>query len=139
MPPQQMRIEVDDVAGVVEKIRELEERWIEVYLNGDVDGFAGLLTENFVYTSERGVFDKRSYVSNLASGVIEMRGLSNGDHEVRVHGDTAISTGAAALEATFQGTDISGTDRFTRVWVRDDEDGAWRAAALHANNVSPQG
>ena len=113
-------------------LRRMEERWIEAYL-GIVEGFANLLTDGFVYTSERGVFDKRSYVRNLASGVVEMRGLRNSDHEVRLHGSTAISTGAATLDATYEGRDVSGVDRFTRVWVN--EEGVWRAAAPHANNV----
>ena len=119
---------------VVDQIRWLEDRWIKVYLEGDAEGFAGLLTEDFIYTSERGVFDTQTYVSTLAAAVIEMRGLSNSDHEVRVHGSTAILTGASTLEASYQGQDISGVDRFTRVWV---DEGVWRAAALHANNVEP--
>ncbi len=92
---------------VVDQIRRLEDRWIEVYLEGDVEGFAELLTEDFIYTSERGVFDKQTYISNLAAGLIEMRGLSNSDHEVRVYGPTAISTGASTLEASYQGQYIS--------------------------------
>ena len=114
------------------EIRRMEDAWIEAYFGGDVEGFAALLTDGFVYTSERGVFDKQAYVQNLASGVTEMRGLKNSDHEIRLHGPTAISTGAATIDASFEGQDISGVDR-ARVWVN--EGGVWRAAALHANSV----
>lgn len=116
----------DDVLG-------MEARWNEIYLEGDVEAFRDLLLEDFVYTSERGVFDKGAYTANLASGVIRMRGLSSSQQVARLHGDTAVVTGLAVLDATFQGQDISGTDRYTRVWMRDG--GTWRALAQHANQV----
>lgn len=119
---------------VVAAIETLEQRWIEVYLARDTVGFEALMTEDFIYTSVRGVFDRASYVNNLASGEIEMRAFENQGLEVRVHGDAAISTGTAALQASFQGQDISGPERFTRVWVR--EPAGWRAAALHASAAS---
>ena len=119
--------------SVTAEILRMEDERIEAYPGGDVEGFAYPLTDDFVYTSERGVFDKQSYVRNIASGLIEMRGPRNSDHEVRLHGPTAISTGAAALDPTYGGRDISEVDRFARVWAN--EHGIWRAAALHANNV----
>jgi ketosteroid isomerase-like protein len=117
-------------------VRACEQQWVDVYLRGDADAFAALMTDDFVYTSERGVFDKAAYVGNLRTGEIEMRGFRNSDLEVRVYGDAAVSTGVATLDAAFRGRDISGPERFTRVWVRDAAGGpgaAWRAVALHAS------
>ncbi|CAN5725437.1 hypothetical protein BH24ACT22_BH24ACT22_09740 [soil metagenome] len=119
---------------IAKQIEQLEVRWIETYLEVNIEGFADLLTEDFIYTSERGVFDKKTYVENLVSGVIEMRELSNSDHEVRIPGDTAVSTGASRLETIYEGEGVSGTDRFIRIWV--DEGEGLRAAALHANQVT---
>ena len=116
-----------------ERIRELESEWIEAYLATDTDRFAALLHEEFVYSSERGVFRKDEYVANLGSGEIEMRGLENEDVDVIDHGEIAISTGISRLDASFRGEDISGRDRFTRVWKRDESE--WKAVALHANAI----
>ena len=52
-------------------VRAREQEWIDVYLRADADAFAALLADDFVYTSERGVFDKAAYVSNLRTGEIE--------------------------------------------------------------------
>jgi len=115
--------------NVVEQLRELEAEWNRTYLAGDVKGFAALLDENFVYSSERGVFRKDAYVSNLASGVIEMRRLENIHSEILLHDNVAVSI--VLMEASFQGEDISGRDRFTRIWMN--RNSVWRAIAQHAN------
>jgi ketosteroid isomerase-like protein len=93
----------------------LEARWNALYLAGDVDGFASLLDDSFRFLSEQGEFEKAAYVSNLASGAIEMRELETVESRTRVFGDVAIVTGRVRMSATFQGRDISGTDRYTRV------------------------
>ena len=116
----------DDVLG-------MEARWNAVYLEGDVEAFGDLLLDDFVYTSERGVFDKDTYVANLASGVIQMRALNSTEQVARLHGDTAVVTGLATLNASFHDQDISGADRYTRVWLRTGD--TWRALAQHANQT----
>jgi ketosteroid isomerase-like protein len=109
----------------------LEARWNALYLAGDVDGFASLLDDSFRFLSEQGEFEKAAYVSNLASGAIEMRELETVESRTRVFGDVAIVTGRVRMSATFQGRDISGTDRYTRVWRRDGA--GWLAISQHAN------
>ncbi len=121
---------------VIQSIRLLEQRWIEVYLNKDTTGFAALMTDDFIYSSERGVFDKAHYVANLAAGTIQMRAFENTELNIRVHHDTAISTGIATLQASLEGRDISGPERFTRVWIR--EANGWLAISLHASQIPGQ-
>jgi hypothetical protein len=58
--------ETSDAALV--QVHELENRWLDCYLRGDTAGFADLLDEQFVYSSERSVFYKAEYVANLALG-----------------------------------------------------------------------
>ena len=118
--------------GVEQQIRALESAWIDTYLTLDAEGFAALMAETFVYTSAEGeVLTKEAYVDNLASGEIEMRGFENEDLEITVYGDTAVTTGTAILDASYSGQDISGPNRFTRMWVN--LDGEWKAVALHAS------
>jgi ketosteroid isomerase-like protein len=118
----------------INQIKALEARWITCYLAKDTSGLADLLAEDFMYSSERGVFGKKEYVANLASGVIEMRGLANLENHFFVHGDTVVSIGVSDLDASFQGQDISGQDRFTRVWQKQGP--SYQALALHASKKS---
>jgi ketosteroid isomerase-like protein len=123
--------ETSDAAQV--QVQELENRWLDCYLRGDSAGFADLLDEQFVYSSERGVFQKAEYVANLASGVIQMRNLQNVELKIYFHSDTAVSIGIVQMSASFRGEDISGKDRFTRVWQKQGD--TYRAIALHANSI----
>jgi ketosteroid isomerase-like protein len=123
---------------IEDETMEAERRWNATYLAGDVKGFAELVSEGFLYLSERGVFGREEYIANLASGVIEMRDLKTLDSTVRSYGDVAIVTGEARLDASFRDQDISGTDRYTRVWRRE-LDGAVRAISQHANAVAEAG
>jgi ketosteroid isomerase-like protein len=123
-----------DTGMAQDDVLAAEQRWNEVYLAGDADAFADLLLDDFVYTSERGVFNKTTYVANLATGVIDMRGLTASERTVRLHASTAVVTGTAHLDASLDGQDISGDDRYTRVWIHDGTH--WRALAQHANQVA---
>jgi ketosteroid isomerase-like protein len=123
---------------IEDQTMEAERRWNATYLAGDVDGFAELVSESFLYLSERGVFGREEYIANLSSGVIEMRDLKTLASTTRSFGDVVIVTGEARLDASFRGQDISGTDRYTRVWQRE-ADGAMRAISLHANAVAEAG
>jgi len=116
---------------IIEQLRDLDAQWNKTYLAGDIERFAALLDQDFVYSSERGVFRKDEYISNLASGVIEMRQLENIQSEILLHGDVAVSIGIVLMEASFRGQDISGEDRFTRIWMN--KGSSWKAIAQHAN------
>lgn len=116
---------------VIEHLHGLDTEWNRTYLSGDVEGFAALLDENFVYSSERGIFRKDEYISNLASGVIEMQRLENIQSEILLHDNVAVSIGTVLMEANFHGKDISGEDRFTRIWMNNGS--GWKAIAQHAN------
>lgn len=116
-------------------VRDAEQRWNSTYLAGDVEEFAKLVDNSFIYLSERGEFGREEYLSNLASGVIAMRNLTTIKSQIRVFGDVAIVTGEVRMEATFHGADISGTDRYTRVWHRQ-ANGLVNAISQHANVVA---
>jgi uncharacterized protein (TIGR02246 family) len=122
------------MSTIVEEVLAAEARWNAVYLAKDVDAFAALLHPRFAYVSERGRFERDAYVGNLAAGIVDIRAMTTHDQQVRPFGDdVAIVTGVAELEATLEGRDISGTDDYTRVWVRDGQAGGWLAASQHAS------
>lgn len=115
----------------IEHLREMEAQWNRAYLSGGVEGFSALLDKDFVYSSERGVFRKDACLSNPVSGVIEMRRLENIHSEILLHDDVTVSIGTVLMEASFRREDISGQDRFTRIWIS--KNSVWKAIAQHAN------
>lgn len=94
-----------------------------------------MIDDDFRYLSEQGEFGKKEYIENLLSGAIEMRELTTIDSETRYFGDVVIVTGRVRMSASFRGDDISGIDRYTRVWQRSVE--GWRALSQHANREGP--
>ncbi len=124
------------MTSLEDEVAAAEARWNATYLAGDVEAFGALLAHGFLYLSERGSFEREEYLSNLASGVIEMRGLSTLASRARVFGEVVVVTGEARMDASFQGRDISGTDRYTRVWHRG-ADGRLRAVSQHASAAPP--
>ena len=117
-----------------DEIAAVELRWNERYLAKDVQGFAALLDDSFVYLSERGEFAKAAYVANLSSGEIEMRELCTLDSRTRLFGNIAIVTGRVRMSAAFRGEEISGEDAYTRIWRRTL--GGWLALTQHASQVT---
>jgi ketosteroid isomerase-like protein len=58
------------------------------------------------------------------------------DLKVKVYGDTAIVSGQTTDKGKYKGQDISGTYRFTDVFVK--RDGKWMAVSTHVTPVVNQ-
>ena len=58
------------------------------------------------------------------------------DIQVRVYGDTAVLTGRTTQKGQFNGKDISGQTRFTRVYLQ--QRGKWQAVAFQATRIAEQ-
>ena len=112
------------------KILALENKWNAAYKRGDIATMESLLAADFIITVEDGTtFSKSGYIahngdSTLHVEVTEMSGLS-----VRVHGNTAIVTGAYHEKGTSKGKAYESRDRFTDVWMN--ANGKWQVIASH--------
>jgi Domain of unknown function (DUF4440) len=82
------------------------------------------------------VSDKEAEVAFLTSGEFALKSASIADCSVRVYGEAAVATGLDTWsEARYRGRDLSGSYRFTRVYVR--RGGRWQTVASHASKVKP--
>ena len=70
----------------------------------------------------------------LADGV-HFDFITNSDLRVQVYGDAAVVTGAQAQQGSYNEQAISGTYRFTSLYVR--RAGEWRCVAQHASSAAP--
>jgi len=115
-------------ADAEKQVREAHARRFAVMIQGDVAALAPLLTDDLVYTHASGqVESKPQLLESLGSGRLRYRAIAAPDAAVRVHGDTAIVTGRADIQAIAGGHDVTFAARYLAVYVR--QEGVWRLAA----------
>jgi len=111
-------------------IRILELKWTESYKQRSIDILSSLLAEEFVITVEDGnVYSKAGYISHTADSKVRVDVAEMSDLKVRVHGDTAIVTGAYHEKGVSEGITYEYRDRLTDVWVKTG--GKWQVVASH--------
>jgi ketosteroid isomerase-like protein len=111
-------------------IRALEMRWTESYKQRSIDILSSLLAEEFVITVEDGnVYSKVGYISHSADPSTHVEVAEMSDLKVRVHGDTAIVTGAYHERGESGGKRYEYRDRLTDVWMK--VGGRWQVVASH--------
>ena len=111
-------------------IRALELKWTESYKQHSIDILSGLLAEDFVITIEDGsVFSKAGYISHSADAATKVQVAELSDLKVRMHGDTAIVTGAYHEKGESNGKPYEYHDRMTDVWMK--VGGKWQVLASH--------
>jgi len=111
-------------------IRALEQKWTESYKQHSIDILSSLLADDFVNTIEDGsVYSKAGYISHTADASVKVEVAEQSDMKVRIHGDTAVVTGAYHERGTSTGKPYEYRDRFTDVWMRIN--GKWQVVASH--------
>ena len=121
----------------LQDIIDLERRWVDIYKRNDADGFAALLTDDFIYTSPVGEkVSRQTYLDNLRDKTVVLTSVDPSDEEVRIHGDTAVVTATWTVDEAYRGTPFQGPARITRVWVADGSD--WKALAFQVTDARPK-
>jgi ketosteroid isomerase-like protein len=111
-------------------IRRLEMKWTESYKQRSIDILSSLLAEDFVITIEDGsTFSKAGYISHTADPSTRVQVAEVSDLRVRLHGDTAIVTGAYHEKGESSGKGYEYHDRLTDVWMK--AGGKWQVVASH--------
>ena len=111
-------------------IRALEMKWTESYKQRNIDILSALLAEEFVITIEDGsIYSKAGYISHSADSAVHVEIAELSDLKVRMHGDTAIVTGAYHEKGESNGKSYEYHDRLTDVWMKFG--GKWQVIASH--------
>ena len=118
-------------------IRALELKWTESYKQHSIDILSSLLAEDFVITIEDGsIFSKAGYISHTADSSTKVHVAEMTDLKVRMHGDTAVVTGAYREKGQSNGKPYEYHDRLTDVWIK--VGGKWQVVASHYSVPSKQ-
>lgn len=111
-------------------VRSLEMKWTESYRQHKIDILSSLLSDEFVITIEDGsVYSKAGYISHSADSAVHVQIAELSDLKVRLHGDTAIVTGAYHEKGDSSGKPYEYHDRLTDVWMKIG--GRWQVIASH--------
>ena len=111
-------------------IRALELKWTESYKEHNIDILSSLLAEDFVITIEDGsIYSKAGYISHSADPSTQAQVAELSELKVRLHGDTAIVTGAYHEKGKSNGKPYEYHDRLTDVWMK--VGGKWQVVASH--------
>lgn len=118
-----------------EEIRELNQRWAQAEIRGDVDALDALAADDFRLVGPVGfVLDKQQWLDRYRLGDFVTASLRFEDVETRRYGDTAVSIGRQVQQAQYQGHPADGEFRTTLIAVR--RGGQWRLAGCQ---VGPLG
>jgi ketosteroid isomerase-like protein len=122
------------------QIDRLEETWRVAMIKADVKTMSALLADDYMAITPSGTLQtKEQALASLSSSRRHVTILDISDRKVRFYGKTALVTSIATVKATNpEGEEISGSFRYTRVYVRDVQ-GNWRIVSFEANRIREQG
>lgn len=101
----------------------LEDRWASALIARDSGFFRRTLDPEYVYSDERGTFDKDQVIADQVGGTDTVRYAANEDMRARVHGDAAVVTGILVVRGRGRSGPFQHRYRFTDTWYR--QRGRW--------------
>lgn len=121
------------------EIDQLEEEWRDAVLKSDTAAMSSLLADDFMGITSNGTLqNKEETLANLRSGRAHFTTLDVSDRKVRFYGTTAVVTSRAEVQGITPEGDLSGSYRYTRVYVRDPQ-GQWKVVSFEASRIREPG
>ena len=122
-----------------EDLVRLECEWARATVARDAAAIGRLVAEDFFVIYPDGTTgDRAGELEGISAGVVEFRSFTVHEATPRMYGDdTGVVTGISTIAGTAMGTDISGTYRWTDVWIRDDD--RWQVVSSQITRVMEPG
>jgi len=114
-----------------DEIMKLEDQWVQSRATKDPASTRSLLADDFLGSNPNGEAQtKQQFIETVTAGNFASARSEYSERNVRVYGDTAISTGLVS------GAGSSGTDkiRYMRVYVK--RNNQWQIVAIQATRVA---
>ena len=117
------------------EIDQLEEVWRQAELKANTTALANLLADDYMAITSSGTLQtKDQALSNLRSGQTHFTSLEFSDRKVRFYGTTAVVTSIAQVNGVSPDGEVTGSYRYTRVYVRDPR-GKWKIVSFEASRI----
>jgi ketosteroid isomerase-like protein len=121
------------------EIEHLEDAWRTAVLKGNISAMDSLLAEDYMAISPSGILQsKEQTLANLRAGTFHFTSLDLSDRKIRFYGTTALVTSRAEVTGSGPDGNMSGSYRYTRVYVRDAR-GVWRIVSFEASRIRQPG
>lgn len=121
------------------EIDQLEDRWRKAILHQDVEAMSALLADDYTAITANGTLQsKQQTLDNLRDGAVHFSSLELSDRKVRFYGHTALVTSKAVVTGATPDGNISGSYRYTRVYVRDAR-GNWKIVSFEVSPIREPG
>jgi ketosteroid isomerase-like protein len=116
-------------------IDQLEDAWRNAVLKADVATMDALLADDYIAITPSGTLQtKEQTLTNLRFGTTRFVRIELSDRKVRFYGTTALVTSRAEVTGSNAEGEISGSYRYTRVYVHDLR-GSWKIVSFEASRI----
>jgi ketosteroid isomerase-like protein len=115
------------------EIDQLEDAWRQAVLKSNTVAMEKLLADDYLAITSSGTLQTREQtLANLRAGHFTTLDIS--DRKVRFYGTTALVTSVADVQGTTGDGDISGSYRYTRVYVHEPQ-GSWKIVSFEMSKI----
>lgn len=125
LPMQTLSAQVKDAtpSSASRQLYTLEDQWAAALVKGDASFFRRTLHRDYVYSDERGTFNKEQVIAEQVGGTDTVEYAANQDMKAHVHGSVALVTGILIVRGRGKDGRFQHRYRYTDTWLRDD--GRW--------------
>lgn len=124
-------------SNVEQAVKKLDTERVQALLRSDTTTLERIISDDYTNTNNSGqVLTKAQLMAEVKSGDLKYETIDIDDVQVRVYGDTAVFTGRATVKGARKGEDISGQNRLTRVYVK--QQGRWQLVAQQSTRIAQQ-
>lgn len=118
------------------EIDQLEDTWRDAVVHHNAATMDDLLADDYLAITSNGTLQsKEQTLANLRSGKLNFASIEFSDRKVRFYGQTALVTSRAEVSGAAPDGDLTGSYRYTRVYVRD-EQGKWKIVSFEASRIT---
>jgi ketosteroid isomerase-like protein len=116
-------------------IARMEEAWRDAILNGNSSEMESLLADDYMAITPNGtLLSKEQTIARLKAGTLHFDRIEVTERKVKFYGTTALVRCRAEVSGKTADGQLSGSYRYTRVYVQD-ATGGWRIVSFEANRV----
>jgi ketosteroid isomerase-like protein len=117
------------------EIDQLEDTWRDAIIHRNSSAMDTLLADDYIAITANGTLQSKDQtLAILRAGTLRFASIEFSDRKVRFYGQTALVTSRAEVSGTTPEGDISGSYRYTRVYVKDDH-GTWKIVSFEASRI----
>jgi ketosteroid isomerase-like protein len=120
-----------DPQALKSEIQSLDQQVNEAAVSGNLKMLGKIMSDDYVGVAPNGMILRKPVIAaHYQAGTLHYESVVNSDVEIHINGDCAVLIAIATVKGHDGDTDLSGTYRIMRVFLR--RDGEWKIIAFQA-------